>query len=123
MQLKDLARRLPDDIWVIFEPLLPAKVWVGNGRPPATNRECLHVLATGISWDMRPWCFPSYKTVQRRLQEWLRKDAFLTGWKQLAERCHNFFAQFGRVGRRLDRNARYYPRVVPTGRLRHPYPT
>ncbi|MBN9121267.1 MAG: hypothetical protein J0I06_19300, partial [Planctomycetes bacterium] len=28
MELKDLARRLPDDIWVIFEPLLPAKVWV-----------------------------------------------------------------------------------------------
>ena len=90
MQLKDLARRLPDDIWVIFEPLLPAKVWVGNGRPPATNRACLHallyVLASGISWEMLPWCFPSYKTTQRRLKDWLRKDAFLTGWKQRAER-------------------------------------
>ncbi len=90
MQLKDLARRLPDDIWVIFEPLLPAKVWVGNGRPPATNQECLHallyVLASGISWEMLPWCFPSYKAVQRRLKDWLRKDAFLTAWKQLAER-------------------------------------
>ena len=90
MELKDLARRLPDDIWVIFEPLLPAKVWVGNGRPPVANRECLHallyVLASGISWEMLPWCFPSYKTVQRRLKDWLRKDAFLTGWTQLAER-------------------------------------
>lgn len=90
MQLKDLARRLPDDIWAIFEPLLPAKVWVGNGRPPATNRECLHallyVLASGISWEMLPWCFPSAKTIQRRLKDWLRRDAFLTGWQQLAER-------------------------------------
>jgi transposase len=90
MQLKDLARRLPDDIWAIFEPLLPARVWVGNGRPPASNRECLHallyVLASGIAWEMLPWCFPSYKTVHRRLKDWLRKDAFLTAWKQLAER-------------------------------------
>ena len=63
MQLHDLARRLPDDIWVIFEPLLPATVWVGNGRPPATNRDCLHalryVLASGIAWEFLPWCFPS----------------------------------------------------------------
>ena len=90
MQLKDLARRLPDDIWAIFEPILPARVWVGNGRPPATNRECLHgllyVLASGISWEMLPWCFPSYKTVQRRLKDWLRTDAFLTAWTSVAER-------------------------------------
>ncbi len=90
MQLNDLARRLPDDIWAIFEPLLPAKVWAGNGRPPATNRDCLHgllyVLASGIAWEMLPWCFPSYKTIQRRLKDWLRRDAFLAGWGRLAER-------------------------------------
>jgi transposase len=28
--------------------------------------------------------------------------------RNAVERCHNFFAQFGRVGRRLDRNARNY---------------
>jgi len=90
MQLKDLARRLPDDIWAIFEPILPAKVWSGNGRPPCGNRECLHallyVLASGIGWEFLPWCFPSYKTVQRRLKGWLREDAFLRAWQQLAER-------------------------------------
>ena len=90
MQLKDLARALPDDIWAIFEPILPAKVWSGNGRPPCGNRECLHallyVLASGISWEFLPWCFPSYKTVQRRLKDWLREDAFLRAWQQLAER-------------------------------------
>jgi transposase len=90
MQLKDLARRLPDDIWAIFEPILPAKVWSGNGRPPCGNRECLHallyVLASGIGWEFLPWCFPSYKTVQRRLKDWLREDAFLRTWGQLARR-------------------------------------
>ncbi len=77
MQLKDLARKLPEDIWEIFEPILPAKVWVGNGRPPCGNRECLHallyVLASGIAWEFLPACFPSYKTVQRRLKDgWLK---------------------------------------------------
>jgi transposase len=28
--------------------------------------------------------------------------------RNAVERCHNFFAQFGRVGRRLDRRARNY---------------
>lgn len=94
MQLKDLARRLPDDIWAVFERILPAKVWVGNGRPPCGNRECLHallyVLASGIAWEFLPPCFPSYKTVQRRLKEWLRNDVFLTAWKQLAQRYEQF---------------------------------
>lgn len=31
VQLKDSARRLRDDIWAIFESLLPARVVVGNG--------------------------------------------------------------------------------------------
>lgn len=90
MQLKDLPRRLPDDIWAIFEPVLPARVGAGTGRPPATDRDCLHallyVLASGISWEFLPWCFPSYKTVQRRVKEWMRRDAFLTAWRRLAER-------------------------------------
>lgn len=90
MQLKDLARRLPDDIWAVFEPILPARVWSGNGRPPCGNRECLHallyVLASGIGWEFLPWCFPSYKTVQRRLKDWLREDAFFRAWGQLARR-------------------------------------
>lgn len=90
MQLKDLARELPDDIGSIFEPILPAKVWSGNGRPPCGNRECLHallyVLASGIGWEFLPWCFPSHKTVQRRLKDWLREDAFLRAWQRLAER-------------------------------------
>lgn len=90
MQMKDIARRLPDELWEAFRPYLPEKVYAGNGRPPASNRDCLHallyVLVTGIGWDYLPFCFPSAKTVQRRLKEWLRSDAFLGTWKDLAEK-------------------------------------
>ena len=90
MQLKDFARRLPDEVWELFEPLLPAMVWCGNGRKPKANRDCLHallyVLVSGIPWEMLPLGFPSYKTVQRRLQRWLALDLFHRAWRQLAER-------------------------------------
>lgn len=90
MELKELARRLPDDIWAEFEPVLPKTAWQGNGRPPATDRDCLHallyVLASGVAWEMLPWCFPSYKTVQRRLAVWLAADAFHAARRRLAER-------------------------------------
>ncbi len=92
MQLKDFARRLPDEVWAEFEPALPAVVWAGTGRPPVGNRECLHallyVLASGVAWEMLPWCFPSYKTVQRRLKVWSDLDAFRAVWRRLAERYH-----------------------------------
>lgn len=90
MQLKDIARRLPGEIWAVFEPILPPVIWCGVGRPPKGNRECFHallyVLASGIPWEMLPLGFPSSKTVQRRLKRWLERDAFHTAWRQLAER-------------------------------------
>ena len=90
MQLTDFARRLPDDVWALFEPLLPARVWCDNGRPPARNKECLHavfyVLIAGIAWRMLPVGFPSYKTVQRRLKLWLQRDTFRQAWGQLARK-------------------------------------
>jgi len=90
MQLKDFVRGVPDDVWAVFEPILPPVVWKGNGRKPKENRECLHallyVLASGVAWEMLPVCFPSHKTVKRRLKVWLRLDVFHTAWKQLAQR-------------------------------------
>lgn len=90
MQLKDFARRLPDEVWAEFEPVLPPVEWAGNGRPPVGNRECLHalfyVLASGVAWEMLPWCFPSYEAVQRRLKVWSELDAFRLVWRRLAER-------------------------------------
>ena len=79
MRLTDFARQLPVEVWDLFQPLLPPVVWCGNGRPPASNSDCLHalfyVLVTGIAWRMLPKGFPSYKTVQRRLKVWLSSTA------------------------------------------------
>jgi transposase len=90
MQLTDFVRGVPEDIWAAFEPILPPMVWQGNGRKPYGNRDCLHallyVLAAGIAWEMMSLCFPSYKTVQRRLKVWLRLDLFHQAWQQLARR-------------------------------------
>jgi len=89
MQLMDFARKVPEEVWAVFEPILPPVVWQGNGCPPYDNRVCLHavvsVLVTGIGWRMLPAGFPSYKTVQRRLKVWLALDAFRTAWQQLAQ--------------------------------------
>jgi transposase len=90
MKLTDFARQLPEEVWALFQPLLPPVVWCGNGRPPASNYACLHavfyVLVSGIAWRMLPQGFPSYKTVQRRLKVWRELDTFRTAWQQLAQR-------------------------------------
>lgn len=90
MKLTDFARDLPEEIWQLFQPLLPPVVWCGNGRPPASNHDCLHalfyVLVSGIAWRMLPKGFPSYRTVQRRLKTWLKQDTFRSGWQQVAHR-------------------------------------
>ncbi len=90
MKLTDFARQLPEEVWQLFHPLLPAVVWCGNGRPPASNYDCLqalfYILVSGIGWRMRPKGLPSYKTVQRRLTLWLQRDAFGTARQQLAQR-------------------------------------
>ena len=90
MQLTDFARKVPDEVWALFEPILPPVVWCGNGSLPYENRGCLHALlyglVTGIGWRMLPAGFSSYKTVHRRLKVWLEQDAFRRAWEQLARR-------------------------------------
>ena len=90
MKLTDFVKDVPDDVWAVFEPILPPAVWQGVGRKPYSNRHCLHallyVLITGIGWEFLPAGFPSAKTVQRRLRRWLARDCFHTAWQQLAQR-------------------------------------
>ena len=94
VELADFARRLPDEVWAVFEPVLPGVVWCGQGRPPYGNRECLHgliyVLITGISWEMVPPCFPCGKTIQSRLRVWLELGSFRAAWEALAQRYERF---------------------------------
>lgn len=90
MELADFARKVPDEVWAVFEPVLPERVWVGNGRPPIPARECLHgilyIAASGIPWRMLPKCFPSYKTCQRAFKQWIAIQAFRETWKRLGEK-------------------------------------
>lgn len=90
MKLKDIARDVPEEVWEVFEPLLPPRIWFGVGRRPLSNRACLHallyVLVSGIPWELLPSGFPSYKTVQRRWMQWSEQDCFRRAWQQLAER-------------------------------------
>ena len=90
MQLTDFVRGVPDDVWAVFAPILPPVIWQGNGRKPKSNRDCLHgllyVLIAGIGWEFLPKCFPSSKTIQRRLKRWLALDCFRSAWQQLAQR-------------------------------------
>jgi hypothetical protein len=82
MQLKDIARRLRDEVWAVSDSNLPSVISCGNGCPPKDNRRCFHALlkvpVSGIARELLPPCFPSYKTVQRRLG--------LDAWRRLAER-------------------------------------
>ena len=95
MHLTDFARKVPAEVWALFEPILPPVVWRGNGGPPYDNRACLHavlyVLVTGIGWRMLPAGFPSYKTVQRRLKGWLALDTFRMAWQQVAQRSDTLY--------------------------------
>ena len=81
---------MPDEVWALFEPLLPPVVWCGNGSPPYENRAGLpalrYVLVMGIGWRMLPAGFPSDKPVPRRLKVWVAQDAFRRAWEQLAQR-------------------------------------
>jgi transposase len=90
VKLHTIARRLPDELWAVFEPILPPVVWSGEGRPPASNHRCLHgllyVLITGIGWEYVPPCFPCGRTLRNRLRLWLAHDSFRTAWQQLAQR-------------------------------------
>jgi len=94
MRLSDIARRLPENIWAIFEPILPKVVYQGTGRHPASNHACFHgllyVLITGIGWDYVPRGFPCGKTIQGRLRQWLTLDCFHKAWAELAQRYERF---------------------------------
>lgn len=48
------------------------------GRRPVPARRVLEgalwILNTGAQWDMLPQCYPHYKTVHRRFQQWCRRE-------------------------------------------------
>jgi transposase len=68
---------LPDELWALIEPLLPAQVRSPKGgRPPVSHRQALtgilFVLKTGIGWEDLPaeMNCGSGMTCWRRLRDW-----------------------------------------------------
>ena len=84
-------RRIPDDLWMEVQPLLPHEKALGtNGRPVVPFRMVLdgilYVLRTGCQWKMLPAEYGSGSTCHRRFQEWVRKGVFQKLWVKLLER-------------------------------------
>ena len=71
--------RLADEQWERIREHFPEENIPSSrpGRKPTPTRKVLEavlwILNTGAQWHMLPQCYPNYKTVHRRFQEWCRK--------------------------------------------------
>jgi hypothetical protein len=85
-------------------------------RPPEPERPAAEADPRGLPTAQADGAYGNRPTRQRARAAGFRLRAPGRGQKQpglgrirqSVERCHNFFAQFGRVARRWDRSARCY---------------
>ena len=90
-----MALLVPDDLWLVIEPLLPPeRPKPKGGRPRAPDRSALagilFVLRTGIQWHEVPaelGCCG--KTCWRRLGEWHAAGVWTRLHRMLLERLHD----------------------------------
>ncbi len=91
-----MAKLLPDDLWAIIEPLLPAvpAPSAKGGRPPIPHRAArtgiLFVLKTGLPWEDLPaemGC-GSGMSCWRRLPAWQADGTWTKIHAALLERLH-----------------------------------
>jgi transposase len=58
------------------------------GRKPVPTRAVLEavlwILNPGAQWYMLPQCYPNYKTVHRRVQQWCQREVLREILKELA---------------------------------------
>ena len=83
--------RVPDDLWVLIQRLLPPEKALGTvGRPVVPFRTVLdgilYVLRTGCQWKAVPKEFGSGSTCHKRFQEWVKAGVFQKAWKLLLRR-------------------------------------
>jgi transposase len=85
-------------------------------QPPAPERAAEIVDERGLPGALADGAYGNKPSRQRARDAGFRLRAPSRGKKQTGvgkirnavERCHNFFAQFGRVARRLDRSAKRF---------------
>lgn len=86
---KDDGWRIPDEMWALMEPLLPAPMRhpLGCHNPPVPARTAMNailfVLRTGCQWnalDATGICTSS--SAHRWFQRWCDAEVFLEFWKQ-----------------------------------------
>ena len=82
--------RLRDDQWERIREHFPEEHLPESrpGRKPVPARAILEavlwILNTGAQWHMLPQCYPNYKTVHRRFQQWCDREVLRDILTQLA---------------------------------------
>lgn len=83
--------KLSDSQWEIIREHFPEES-IPDGRagckPLPTHavlEAVLWILNTGAQWHMLPECYPNYKTVHRRFQQWRRSDVLRNILTDLAD--------------------------------------
>ena len=72
--------RLSDEHWERIRNHFPEEHIPPSrpGRKPIATRKVIEavlwILNTGAQWHMLPQCYPNYKTVHRRFQQWCRNE-------------------------------------------------
>ena len=72
--------RLTDEQWERIREHFPEENIPADrpGRRPVPTRHVLEavlwILNTGAQWHMLPQCYPNYKTVHRRFQQWCERE-------------------------------------------------
>lgn len=81
---------LSDDQWERIRKHFPEEFIPDDrpGRKPVPARQVLEgvlwILNTGAQWHWLPQCYPNYKTVHRRFQQWCRNDVLRKVMVELA---------------------------------------
>jgi transposase len=83
-------QRLSNEHWERIREYFPEEN-IPDGRPgrkPVPARQVLDavlwILNTGAQWRMLPQCYPNYKTVHRRFQQWCEREILREILAQLA---------------------------------------
>jgi transposase len=80
-EVVDDGWRIPDELWVRLEPLLPKRRRSRKGgRPRLDYRQVLdgifYVLRTGCQWKAAPKVFGSGSSLHRYFQSWQQRGLF-----------------------------------------------